>query len=187
MTEENKTEINEAPETETVEEKQPSKKTDKGETKKLKTALSKAEEDVRRLEEQLSDSKDKYLRMMAEYDNFRKRSQKEREGVYGDALADAISSLLPILDNLGRAAAFSDAAAVAEGLGMTLKSADEALAKLGVEAFGEAGDNFDPNLHNAVMHSEDPELGENVITDVFQRGYKYGDRVIRYAMVKVAN
>lgn len=185
--EENKTEMNEAPAAEETVEEKPSKKTEKGETKKLKTALAKAEEDIKKLEERLGESQDKYLRMMAEYDNFRKRSQKEREGIYGDALADAISSLLPILDNLGRAAAFSDAAAVAEGLGMTLKSADDALAKLGVEAFGEAGENFDPNLHNAVMHSEDPELGENVITDVFQRGYKYGDRVIRYAMVKVAN
>ena len=171
---------------ETAEEK-PSKKGEKSEIKKLKASLALAEENARKLEASLADSQDKYLRMMAEYDNFRKRSQKEREGIYGEALADAVASLLPILDNLGRASGYTDAAAVTEGLEMILKSADEALAKLGVEAFGEAGESFDPNLHNAVMHTEDPELAENVITDVFQRGYKRGDRVIRYAMVKVAN
>lgn len=130
---------------------------------------------------------DKYLRMAAEYDNFRKRSAKEREGVYADACADCISALLPVLDNLERAAQYKndDPANVAKGLEMTLKSFYDTLAKLGVTEI--SAETFDPNLHNAVMHIEDDEHGEGEIVEVLQKGFVKGDKVVRYAMVKVAN
>ena len=127
------------------------------------------------------------MRMMAEYDNFRKRSAKEKDGIYADAYSDAISSILPVLDNIERASAYTDADAVLKGVQMILKGADEAFEKMGVTSFGEKGDAFDPNRHNAVMHIDDENLGENVITEVFQKGYMKGDKIIRYAMVIVAN
>jgi molecular chaperone GrpE len=130
---------------------------------------------------------DKYLRMAAEYDNFRRRSAKEREGVYTEAYGDAIAQVLPVIDNMERAALYSDAEKVAEGVKMTLKSFSDILERMGITSFGEPGDAFDPVLHNAVMHVEDETLGENVIKEVFQKGYKKGDKVIRYAMVIVAN
>lgn len=148
--------------------------------KKEKEALQKA----------LDETNDRYLRMMAEYDNFRRRAQKEREGAYSDAYADALAALLPVLDNLERAAAFAPPDGddkLAAGVTMTLNQFGEAIAKLGVEAFGESGETFNPGIHNAVMHIEDESLGENVITDVFQKGYRRGDKIIRFAMVKVAN
>ena len=130
---------------------------------------------------------DKYLRMAAEYENFRKRSAKEREGVYADACADCIAALLPILDNLERAAQYKndDPTVVAKGLEMTLKSFYDTLGKLGVSEI--PAETFDPNLHNAVMHIEDDEHGESEIVEVLQKGFAKGDKVIRYAMVKVAN
>ncbi|MBO7175749.1 MAG: nucleotide exchange factor GrpE [Clostridia bacterium] len=130
---------------------------------------------------------DKYLRMAAEYENFRKRSAKEREGVYADACADCIAALLPVLDNLERAAQYKsdDPATVAKGLEMTLKSFYDTLGKLGVNEI--PAETFDPNLHNAVMHIEDDEHGESEIVEVLQKGFAKGDKVIRYAMVKVAN
>ena len=137
--------------------------------------------------EELASLNDKYLRMAAEYDNFRRRSAKEREGVYTEAYGDAIAQVLPIIDNMERAAMYSDAEKVAEGVAMTLKTFSDILGKMGITSFGEAGDEFDPELHNAVMHVDDESLGENVIKEVFQKGYKKGDKVIRYAMVIVAN
>ena len=130
---------------------------------------------------------DKYLRMAAEYENFRKRSAKEREGVYADACADCIAALLPILDNLERAAQYKndDPTTVAKGLEMTLKSFYDTLGKLGVSEI--PAETFDPNLHNAVLHGEDETLGEGEITDVFQKGYRAGSRMIRFAMVKTVN
>jgi molecular chaperone GrpE len=142
---------------------------------------------VAELEKLLLEKEDRYLRMAAEYDNFRRRSREEREGVYNEAVADTVSAILPIIDNLERASMYSESDKVRDGLVMIAKSVDGVLENLKIETMGAVGETFDPNFHNAVMHSEDPELGENVITDVFQRGYKYGDRVIRYAMVKVAN
>ena len=127
------------------------------------------------------------MRMMAEYDNFRKRSAKERDGIYGDAICDAIGEILPVVDNLERAAIYSDAEKVAEGLALTAKSVHALFEKLGIEETAKAGDTFDPNLHNAVMHVEDEEHAEGEILDVFQKGYRKGDKIIRYAMVKVAN
>ena len=140
-------------------------------------------------EAELAALQDKYLRLAAEYDNFRRRSQKEREGIYTDAVADAVRELLPIADNLERAVASGsqDSEGLAQGLSMTLKALEESLSRLGVESYGVSGDNFDPNLHNAVMHEEDPDQEENRITDVFQRGYRKGERIIRHAMVKVVN
>ena len=130
---------------------------------------------------------DKYLRMAAEYENFRKRSAKEREGVYAEACADCIAALLPILDNLERAAQYKndDPTTVAKGLEMTLKSFYDTLAKLGVTEI--PAETFDPNVHNAVMHVEDEEYGESEIVEVLQKGFIKGEKVIRYAMVKVAN
>ena len=136
---------------------------------------------------QISELNDKYLRLAAEYDNFRRRSAKEREGIYGDAYADAMSAIMPVIDNLERAAMYNDAEKVRAGLELTFKSFADTLEKLGIKSFGEAGDTFDPNIHNAVMHVEDEEKSEGEIVEVFQKGYIKGDKVIRYAMVKVAN
>lgn len=133
----------------------------------------------------LAESEDKYLRMIAEYDNYRKRAQKEREGVYADAYCDVLKEILPILDNLERAAQFADNDQVSAGVQMTLRQCKEIFAKLGVTEIETKV--FDPNLHNAVMHVEDEEHGEGEITEVFQKGYRKDDKILRYAMVKVAN
>ncbi len=143
---------------------------------------------VAALKEELAAANDKYLRMLAEYENYRRRSQKEKQSVWQDAVADTVKELLPIADNLDRAAhADGDADAIRAGLDMTLTALNAMLNKLGLAFYGEAGDVFDPNLHNAVMHVDDETLGESVITDVFQRGCRMGDKIIRFAMVKVAN
>ncbi len=183
----------EAPETveetvETVEEK--SAKPDKAEKKKVKELekkLSECEKNLEKKTQECAQTTDKYLRMMAEYDNFRKRSAKEKEGIYADAYADALKSILPIIDNLEKAAEYKDAEKVSKGVEMILKSAADALTKMGVASFGEKGEQFDPNRHNAVMHVEDESLEEGVIVDVFQKGYSKGDKILRYAMVSVAN
>ncbi len=179
------------------EEKRSAEKTDapkatKSEEKKAKQsaaekALAKALADLDAKEKELAEAKDKYLRMLAEYDNYRKRTQKEREGAYADGLCDAVKEILPIIDNLERAAAVQDASKIAEGLALTMKQASAALSSLKVEETAKAGEAFDPNLHNAVMHEEDDSRGEGEITEVFMRGYRRGDKVIRDAMVKVAN
>ena len=162
-------------------------KAEKAEKKKQK----KQEAEIAALQKQVEEKtaecracEDKYLRMMAEYDNFRKRSAKEKEGVYADAYSDCIANLLPILDNLERASG-SDFEAVRKGLEMTVKAFSDAMEKMGVSEIETK--TFDPNLHNAVMHVEDEAFGESEIVEVFQKGYAKGDKVIRYAMVKVAN
>ncbi len=165
-------------------------KIEKGEKKKVKKLEAEIAELTKTIEDnnsKLAELNDKYMRMMAEYDNFRKRSAKEKDGIYADAYSDAILSILPVLDNIQRASAYTDADAVLKGVQMILKGAEEAFEKMGVTAFGEKGDEFDPNRHNAVMHVEDEALGENVIAEVFQKGYMKGDKIIRYAMVTVAN
>ena len=144
-------------------------------------------EEAKKTAKQLEELENKYLHVMAEYDNYRRRAQKERESAYTDAYADALKEILPIADNIERAATYTDGEKVLEGVQMVLKQVDATLEKLGVEAFGAEGDTFDPNIHNAVMHEENPDLGENVITGVFQKGYRKGDRIIRFAMVRVAN
>ena len=127
--------------------------------------------------------------MLAEYENFRKRAAKEKEGIYSDAASDVIGAVLPVLDNLERALKFSDEkeGKLYEGLNMTLKSFKEALEKIGVSEIESDGCAFDPNLHNAVMHIEDESYGESVVVETFSKGYRKGDKIIRYAMVKVAN
>ncbi len=146
-----------------------------------------AEELLLAAQVELKEKEDKYLRLAAEYENFRRRTAAERTSLYAEAVGDAVKVLLPVLDDLERAAGYTEADKVAEGLAIIAKSAAAALSKLDVTAFGAAGDTFDPQMHNAVMHDEDPTMGESVITDVFQKGYKKGDKIIRYAMVKVVN
>lgn len=159
----------------------------KADVKKLTCEIDKLTEENKKLTEKLAEENDKYLRMLAEYDNFRRRSQKDRENVYADAYGEALSELLPVLDNIERAVQFADSDNVSQGMSMIVSQVKTALEKLGIETFGEVGDAFDPNIHNAVMHVDDESLGENVIADIFQRGYKKGERIIRHAMVKVAN
>ena len=130
---------------------------------------------------------DKYLRMAAEYDNFRRRSREEKDAIYEVAMADTVKELLPIIDNLERAAGFTEGDKVLEGLVMTAKTTVSVFEKLGVEEFGKVGDTFDPNLHNAVLHIEDNSYGEGEIVEVLQKGYKKGKHIIRFAMVKTAN
>lgn len=142
-----------------------------------------------KLTAELNETKDKLLRVMAEYDNFRKRSQKEKEMAYGDTKASTIAEFLPVYDNFERAmsADATDIDSFKKGIEMIFNQYGETFKKLGVESFGAKGDEFDPNIHNAVMHGEDEELPENSISDVFSTGYKMGDRVIRPAIVKVVN
>ena len=134
------------------------------------------------------ESHDAHLRLAAEYDNFRKRTLKEKEASYGNGKADAVAKLLPVYDNLERALKQETAdAAFKKGVEMTMTELVKILTSLGVEIFGEAGEAFDPNLHNAVMHIDDDSFGENTICQVFQKGFKIGDKVVRFAMVQVAN
>jgi molecular chaperone GrpE len=139
-------------------------------------------------EEKYNAQHDAYLRLAAEYDNFRKRTVKEKEASYGNGRADTIGKLLPVYDNLERALNQpTEDAAYKKGVEMTMNELVKIFTALGVEVFGTAGDAFDPNLHNAVMHIEDETLGENTLSQVFQKGFKLGDKVIRFAMVQVAN
>ena len=140
------------------------------------------------LQAKLDQEHDAYLRLAAEYDNFRKRSQKEKDSLYQDAKTDTISKILPVFDNLERAVNQpTEDEAYKKGVEMTMSGLREVMSALGVTEFGEAGDAFDPNMHNAVMHIEDESLGENVIAQVFQKGFKIGEKVVRFAMVQVAN
>ena len=139
-------------------------------------------------EEKYNAERDAHLRVAAEFDNFRKRTIKEKEASYGNGKADAVAKMLPVYDNLERALnqETSDAA-YKKGVEMTMAELVKIFTALGVEIFGEAGDSFDPNLHNAVMHIDDETKEENVISMVFQKGFKIGDKVVRFAMVQVAN
>lgn len=141
------------------------------------------------LQKALDEKNEQFLRICAEYDNFRKRSVKEKQDAYSLSKADVIKELLPVLDNFDRAANnkesnFED---YKKGIDLIFNQFGEILKKLGVEAYGERGEDFDPNIHNAVMTVEDEELGENQIAAVFSKGYKMGDRIIREAVVQVAN
>ena len=139
-------------------------------------------------EEKYNAEHDAHLRLAADYDNFRKRSQKEKEQSYGNGKADAVEKLLPVYDNLERALNQpTEDAAYKKGVEMTMTQLVGILNGLGVEIFGEAGETFDPNLHNAVMHIDDENLGENTISQVFQKGFKIGEKIVRFAMVQVAN
>ena len=139
-------------------------------------------------EEKYNAERDAHLRIAAEFDNFRKRTIKEKEASYGNGKADAVAKMLPVYDNLERALNQStEDAAYKKGVEMTMNELVKIFTALGVEIFGNVGDEFDPNLHNAVMHVDNEELGENVIAQVFQKGFKIGDKVVRFAMVQVAN
>ncbi len=149
----------------------------------------KTEEKINPLEKELADTKEQLLRVTAEYANFRKRSEKEKNESYAYATAKTVSEILTVIDNLERALSNEqeDYEGLKKGVQMTYDGLMASLEKLGVTAYGESGDKFDPNLHNAVMHVEDDSLEPNVITDVFQKGYKIKDKVVRPAMVKTAN
>ena len=140
------------------------------------------------LEEQLKAEKDKYLRLAAEYDNFRKRSAKEREAIFADVRADTVVKFLPVYDNLSRALKQETAdEAYRKGVEMTMNQLRDIVAKLGVTEIEAVGQKFDPALHNAVMHLEDDQYGEGEIVLEFEKGFKLGDKVIRFSMVQVAN
>ncbi|MBU5591034.1 nucleotide exchange factor GrpE [Clostridium sp. MSJ-4] len=149
--------------------------------------INKYKEEVDRLNEENNTLKDRLLRVTAEYDNYRKRTAKEKEGIYSDACEDILKNLLPVLDNLERAAIIDGSAEdIKKGVEMTLRQFNDAFEKLQVEEIV-TEEGFDPNMHNAVMHVEDESFDEKQIVEVFQKGYKRGDKVIRYSMVKVAN
>ncbi len=160
---------------------------EKRKVKKLESRITELEKKLADAEAESAAKDDKYLLLYAEYDNFRKRSQKEKENIWTDAYSDAINGLLPVLDNLERAVAFTDAEGLSEGLKMTVKSYKDALAKMGVTEIPALGEKFDPGLHYAVFHVDDENYGENEIIEVLGKGYVRDGRVIRYAMVKVAN
>lgn len=171
MTEENKNVENEAEETAKEPEVKPKKSAGKKETALLK--------------EELEKQKEMYMRLAAEYDNYRKRTLKEKDEIYTDAISDALAQILPIVDNLERALQFSEGDKVIEGVRMTYDKFGKVLSDMGVEEI--ECKSFDPNFHNAVMHIEDENYGEGEIVECFEKGYKKGNKVIRYAMVKVAN
>ena len=157
---------------------------------KEKKKAKKVEAEIEKLNATIAEEQDKYMRLYAEYENFRKRSAKEREGIYTDAYCEALTKILPILDNLERAAQFSEEdkeSPMAKGVELTLKSFIETMNKMGVFEIEALGKDFDPNFHNAIMHVEDETVGENKVVEVFMKGYARGDKVLRYSMVKVAN
>ena len=139
-------------------------------------------------EEKYNAEHDSYLRLAADYDNYRKRTLKEKEQAYGHGKADAVEKLLPVYDNLERALAQpTEDEAYKKGVEMTMTQLTGILETLGVEIFGAEGDAFDPNIHNAIMHTEAEGVEENTITKVFQKGFKLGEKIVRFAMVEVAN
>mgnify|MGYP000371012051 CR=1 FL=1 len=180
--EETTAEEQKAPETaEPVQTEQPAPEAGEAETDPLLAELE-------ALKDQAAQQEDKYLRLAAEYDNYRRRTTKEKESIWNDAKADAALAFLPVYDNLERALKQETAdEAYKKGVEMTMTQLKEVLAKLGIEEIPALGEPFDPNLHNAVMHVEDEGAGENIIVDVFQTGFRSGDKVVRFAMVKVAN
>ncbi len=138
--------------------------------------------------QQLKAAEDRYMRLAAEYDNFRKRSARERDALFADVRSDTVVKFLPVYDNLLRAIAMTpEGDPGRKGIEMTLTQFETVLTKLGVTPIEALGQSFDPALHNAVMHTEDPEQGEGVVVEEFEKGFKMGDKVIRFSMVKVAN
>jgi molecular chaperone GrpE len=159
----------------------------KSENEKLKGENEKLKDESKKLKNEFEALKDRLARTVAEYDNFRKRTAKEKENIYTDACGDVLKEILPVLDNLERAiSADGSADDLKKGVKMTMNIFNDAFKKLGVEEIPTDGE-FDPHLHNAVMHIEDENYDKNCIAEVFQKGYRRGDKVIRYSMVKVAN
>ena len=155
------------------------------EAKEAPKAEPQAEDATLALKRQLAETSDKYLRVLAEYDNFRKRSIKERDGIYADAYVDCIKNMLPVIDNIERVLTLTGEESFMEGLKLIVNQTREALTKMGVKEI--ECKTFDPNLHNAVMHIEDENFGENIVAEEFQKGYMYRESVVRYSMVKVMN
>ena len=167
-------------------EEKPEKQAEKKqEGKKAKKKADKAAE----LEAELTKQKEHYLRLAAEYDNFRKRSQREKDAVGSDMKAYILGEILPVIDNFERAAGNSSAdfESYRKGIEMTFEQMSNIIKKLGAEPFGEVGDKFDPNAYSAVMHIESEDFGENEVSQVFSKGYKLGDKIVRFAVVQVAN
>lgn len=175
--------------------KEKNKKDSKRELETQKQKIKDLEQQIEQQNSAISEANDKYLRLAAEFDNFKKRSQKEKDSIYPDAVCDTVEKLLAVLDNLERAAAYDQSSpesskdndgALTAGVAMIAKQFTDILEKMGVTVIP-TDIPFDPNLHNAVMHEDNPDLGESVITDVFMKGYQMGEKVIRYSVVKVAN
>jgi molecular chaperone GrpE len=162
------------------------------ETAETAEETAEEEDELSKCEEKLRESEDKYLRLYAEFDNYKKRTEKEKSARYADALIDTAAEFLPVLDNLERAlsaeAVSDDAKAIKDGVEMIQKQMIEVLAKLKISEIKAVGEEFNPNLHNAVMHIEDENITENTVVEEFIKGYIYdNDRVVRHSMVKVAN
>lgn len=165
------------------------KKEAKKETKKDAVKLNELQTKLEELTGQLQTQKEQMMRTLAEYDNYRKRSEREKAGIYSDATVDVVAKFLPVADNLTRALEQKDCSIedLRKGVEMVNSQIIDALSKLGVAVMGEAGEPFNPDYHNAVSHVEDEALGENVVATVFEKGYRIGDKIIRHAMVQVAN
>ena len=182
-------EIKDTPETaEAVEESAKESKAKKKKADK-KSEIEALKAEVEKLSKENATVKDTYLRTLAEYDNFRKRSQREKDATYTDAKADTLKKLLPVLDNFDRSVEnkTDDIDVYRKGIEMTLTQLGDLLKALDVEAFGNVGDEFDPNIHNAIMTVENPDLPENTVAGVFEKGYRMGDRILRFATVQVTN
>ncbi len=190
MAEENKTVNPEATEEATeIKADASEQKTKKSKRAEKKGEIESLKSEIEKLNADIAAVKDTHLRTLAEYDNYRKRSLREKEATYGDAKANTLKQLLPVLDNFDRAAEnkTDDIEVYRKGIEMTLTQLKEILKNLEVEAFGEVGDEFDPNIHSAVMTIENSELPENSVAAVFEKGYKMGDRILRFATVQVTN
>ncbi|MBR6796805.1 MAG: nucleotide exchange factor GrpE [Clostridia bacterium] len=183
------TEENEAVKASEEEEEKAPKKAEKQDKKQvLKAEIDRLEKENKKLSEDNAEQNDKYMRLAAEYDNYRKRSTKEREGVYTEAFADAAAAFLPLIDNIERAVSFAeDNSNLSEGVKMLYKQLGDILTKLKIEEISPDGEQFDPTYHNAIMHDEDENYGENVVSQTLQKGYRIGEKVIRHALVKVVN
>lgn len=164
------------------------KKTEELETEEVEEPIEEAAEQEETVsKEEYSSLYDKYLRVIAEFDNYKKRTQKEKEEIYSIAKADVVMNLLPVIDNFERAEKFSNDESIEEGMALIKKQFAEFLKKIGVEEIEAENKLFDPNLHNAVLHEDREDLPENTVVEVLQKGYRLGEKVIRHAMVKVAN
>lgn len=153
-----------------------------------KTELDTVKEELEALKAEKDELYDKYLHTLAEYDNFRKRSQREKDAIYSDATIDTVKKLLPVLDSFERALNYEcKDEEFKKGISLIQNTLKEVFDSMGVKEIPDVGEQFDPNFHEAVMHNEDPAYGENVITDVYRKGYMLGDKVIRFSMVIVAN
>ena len=158
-------------------------------TEQVDEKVSELEQNIQKKDEEIASLNDKYMRLVAEYDNYKKRTIKEKEALYTSSVCDIVKELLPVMDNLERAMnSFEDKESEHyKGFEMVLRQTSDIFTKIGVEEIKAEGETFNPDLHNAVMHIDDENFGENVVAEQFQKGYTYKDKVIRYSMVKVAN